>query len=125
VIDLSLEPTCEKPNSFAKMCTRGVTWFTNPEGGEFTPTQLWDLREDLTKHLIIVLGRLTVEIGSRFESPATLPHYMHLMHDTILKLKNIDSNWHLVYSAEKEDCLRIMQHDCRCGFKNRRRKQLQ
>ena len=68
MIDLSLEPTCEKPNSVAKMCTRGVTWFTNPEGGEFTPTQLWDLREDLTKHLIIVLGRLTVEIGSRFES---------------------------------------------------------
>ncbi len=39
--------------------------------------------------------------------------------------KSIDSNWHLVYSAEKENCLRIMQHDCRCGFKNRRRKQLQ
>jgi hypothetical protein len=66
---------------------------------------------------MIVFGRLTAEVGSRFETPETMPHYMHLMHDAIVKLKSIDFNWHLVYSSDGENCLRIMQHDCRCGFK--------
>jgi len=104
------------------MCRQNMIWFNNPDNGESTPAQLWEYRNELTKRFIIILGRLTAEVGSRFESSTTMPHYLFLMRDVIMRLKSLDFNWHLVYSSDEENCLRIMQHDCCCGFKNQKKK---
>jgi len=72
-----------------------MIWFNNPDNVESTPAQLWEYRNELTKRFIIILGRLTAEVGSRFESSTTMPHYLFLMRDVIMRLKSLDFNCEL------------------------------
>jgi len=78
------------------MCDKITREFHHPLYGRLHPSQTWELRDELTRRLIDVIGSLSVKLSEQ---------------------RDIDPDWHLMYTPPDGSCMRIMLHDCQCYCK--------
>ena len=103
------------------MCDKLTREFHHPLYGMLNPSQTWELRDELTRRLIDVIGALSIKLSEQRNIDVvsdTVMRYYHLrLCRTIKTLREIDPDWHLMYTPPDGSCMRIMLHDCQCYCK--------
>ena len=98
-----------------KMCERNTVGLRIPKGKLFTPTQLWEYRDTLTKRMVNSLRAITTRLskGSNKTDNRVLEKFSKLCR-SIKKLVKMDPDWHLTVCSSNDRCIRIMHYDCYC-----------
>jgi len=98
-----------------KMCERNIVGLRIPKGKLFTPTQLWEYRDTLTKRLVNSLRAITTRLskGSNKTDNRVLEKFSKMCR-SIKKLVKMDPDWHLTVCSSNDRCIRIMHYDCYC-----------
>jgi hypothetical protein len=101
-------------------CENNLKEFDHPEYGILDPSQVRELRDELTRCLIDYIGGLSNhlrerEAGDIEKDRVTKFHYLRVC-ATIQNLNKIDPGWCLRYFAPDDECLKIKLHDCKCCY---------
>ena len=98
-----------------KMCERNIVGLRIPKGKLFTPTQLWEYRDTLTKRMVNSLRAITTRLskGSNKTDNRVLEKFSKMCR-SIKKLVKMDPDWHLTVCSSNDRCIRIMHYDCYC-----------
>ena len=98
-----------------KMCERNIVGLRIPKGKFFTPTQLWEYRDTLTKRMVNSLRAITTRLskGSNKTDNRVLEKFSKMCR-SIKKLVKMDPDWHLTVCSSNDRCIRIMHYDCYC-----------
>jgi len=102
-----------------KMCERNIVGLRIPKGKLFTPTQLWEYRDTLTKRMVNSLRAITTRLskGNNKTDNRVLEKFSKLCR-SIKKLVKMDPDWHLTVCSSNDRCIRIMHYDCYCCHAN-------
>jgi hypothetical protein len=95
--------------------------FDHPEYGILNPSQVRELRGELTRHVIDSIGSLSNYLREKktldTKDRTTRFHFIRVC--TIIKdLNEIDPEWYLRYLAPDDECIKIKLHDCKCCYHN-------
>jgi len=101
-------------------CGNNLKEFDHPEYGILDPSQVRELRDELTRCFVDYIGGLSKHLREREavdieEDRVTKSHYLKVC-ATIQNLNKIDPGWCLRYVAPDDECLKIKLHDCKCCY---------
>ena len=100
-------------------CENNLKEFDHPEYGILNPSQVRELRDELTRRVVDSIGSLSNYLREKktldIKDRTTKFHFIRVC--TIIKdLNEIDPEWYLRYSAPDNECLKIKLHDCKCCY---------
>ena len=100
-------------------CGDNLKEFDHPEYGILNPSQVRELRDELTRCVIDSIGNLSSHLKEKetldIKDQITRFHFIKVC--TIIKdLNEIDPGWCLRYFAPDDECLKIKLHDCKCCY---------
>ena len=101
-------------------CGDNLKEFDHPEYGILNPSQVKELRDELTRGFIDYIGSLSDHLREREaidieKDQVTRSYYLRVC-ATIQNLNKIDPGWCLRYFAPDDECLKIKLHDCKCCY---------
>ncbi len=101
-------------------CGDNLKEFDHPEYGILDPSQVKELRVELTRCFIDYIGGLSDHLREReavdIEKDRVTRSYYLRVCATIQNLSEIDPRWCLRYFTPDEECLKIKLHDCKCCY---------
>ena len=101
-------------------CGDNLKEFDHPEYGILNPSQVKELRDELTRSFIDYIGSLSDHLREReaidIEKDRVTRSYYLRVCATIQNLNEIDPGWGLRYFAPDDECLKIKLHDCKCCY---------
>ena len=101
-------------------CGDNLKEFDHPEYGILDPSQVKELRDELTRCFIDYIGGLSNHLREReavdIEKDRVTRSYYLRVCATIQNLNKIDPGWGLRYFAPDDECLKIKLHDCKCCY---------
>ena len=100
-------------------CENNLKEFDHPEYGILNPSQVRELRGELTRRVIDSIGSLSNYLGEKktldTKDRTTKFHFIRVC--TIIKdLNEINPGWCLRYFAPDGECLKIKLYDCKCCY---------
>ncbi len=100
-------------------CENNLKEFNHPEYGILNPSQVRELRDELTRCVLDSIGGLSDHLKEKetldIKDQITRFHFIKVC--TIIKdLNEIDPGWCLRYFAPDDECLKIKLHDCKCCY---------
>jgi hypothetical protein len=100
-------------------CENNLKEFDHPEYGILDPSQVRELRDELTRSFIDSIGSLSNHLNEKetldIKDQSTRFHFIRVC--TIVKdLNEINPGWCLRYFAPDGECLKIKLHDCKCCY---------
>ena len=100
-------------------CENNLKEFDHPEYGILNPSQVRELRGELTRRFIDSIGSLSNHLNEEetldIKDQTTRFHSIRVC--TIIKdLNEINPGWCLRYFAPDGECLKIKSHDCKCCY---------
>ncbi len=100
-------------------CGDDLKEFDHPEYGVLDPSQVRELRDELTRGFIDSIGSLSNHLNEEetldIKDQTTRFHFIRVC--TLIKdLNEINPGWCLRYFAPDGECLKIKLHDCKCCY---------